>query len=99
MPRPPNRWWGISKLTPKIRFEKYDLHHKLAKKYDVDRSPTLLLGPDRYRVKWLGAPVGEEGRTFFEALLLMGYREKRAERPVAQDPEEDRLPPDTSGCS
>lgn len=64
---------AFRKLTPKIRLQKYDLHHKLAKKYNVDRAPTLLLCPDQYNVRLLGAPVGEEGRTFFEALLLMGF--------------------------
>jgi len=63
---------AFQKLTPKVQFHKHDLSHKLAKKYNVDRSPTLLLSPDRYRVRWLGAPVGEEGRTFLEAILLMG---------------------------
>ncbi|MEW6669935.1 MAG: FAD-dependent oxidoreductase [Thermodesulfobacteriota bacterium] len=63
---------AFQKLTPRVQFHKYDLQHKLARQYNVDRSPTLLLSPERYRVRWLGAPVGEEARTFFEAILLMG---------------------------
>lgn len=59
-------------LSSKIKFRKFDLDHELAGKYNVDRSPTILFCPERYNVRWLGAPVGEEGRTLVEALLLMG---------------------------
>jgi thioredoxin reductase (NADPH) len=62
----------FQKLSSKIKFSKYDLDHAMAKKHDLDRSPTILLCPDRYHIRWLGAPLGEEGRTFVEALLLMG---------------------------
>jgi thioredoxin reductase (NADPH) len=63
---------AFQELAPKIKFKKFDLGHRLATKYGIDRSPTLLLFPERYPVRWLGAPIGEEGRTFFEALFLMG---------------------------
>jgi thioredoxin reductase (NADPH) len=62
----------FERLSSKIKLTVYDLDHKLASKYDVSRAPTLVLCPDRYKVRWLGAPLGEEGRTFLEALLLMG---------------------------
>lgn len=62
----------FQKLSPKVKFKKYDLGDAMARKYEIDRSPTLLLGPDRYNIRWLGAPLGEEGRTFVEALILMG---------------------------
>jgi len=32
----------------------------------VTFSPTLLLAPDRYDIRYLGAPVGEESRTLIE---------------------------------
>ncbi len=59
-------------ITPKIEFKEYDLNHDLAKKWDVYRSPTILFDPEHYPIRWLGAPMGEEGRTFVEALLLIG---------------------------
>jgi thioredoxin reductase (NADPH) len=62
----------FQKLSPKIKLTPYGLEDKLAAKFEVTRAPTLVLGPDRYNVRWLGAPLGEEGRTFLEALLLMG---------------------------
>jgi len=66
---------AIREVSPKVTLREFDLSHKLARQWDVDRSPTLLLDPDRYRIRWLGAPLGEETRTFVEALLMIG-REK-----------------------
>lgn len=64
----------IRELTQKITLREYDLSHKAAQKWKVESSPTLLFDPERYRIRWLGAPIGEEGRTFVEALIMMGYR-------------------------
>lgn len=63
---------AFRELTPKITMREYDLDHELAKKWNVDRSPTLLIAPERYNIRWLGAPMGEEGRTFLETMLLVG---------------------------
>jgi thioredoxin reductase (NADPH) len=63
---------AFREITPKIELREYDLNHDLAKKWDVYRSPTILFDPERYSIRWLGAPMGEEGRTFLEALLLIG---------------------------
>jgi thioredoxin reductase (NADPH) len=51
----------------------YDLSHEIARKWNAQYSPTLLFDPEHYHVRWLGAPIGEEGRTFVEALIMMGY--------------------------
>ena len=63
---------AFREITPKIELREYDLNHDLAKKWDVYRSPTILFDPELYSIRWLGAPMGEEGRTFLEALLLIG---------------------------
>jgi thioredoxin reductase (NADPH) len=59
-------------LTSRITFREYDLEHDLARKWNADTSPTLMIAPERYSIRWLGAPMGEEGRTFLETLLLVG---------------------------
>jgi len=64
----------IQAITPKITMEEYDLDHELAKKWGVIRSPTLLFDPDRYRIRWMGAPLGEEGRTFVQLISMLGFR-------------------------
>jgi len=66
---------AFEKLSPKIKVQKYALGHTLAKKYQVERSPTLLFAPEHYSIRFLGAPVGEEGRTFLETILLLGIED------------------------
>jgi len=63
---------AFRELSPKIIFREYDLAHELAQKWHISGSPTLLIAPEKYSIRWLGAPLGEEGRTFLETLLLVG---------------------------
>ena len=63
---------GIRQLTDKVDLLEFDLSHKMARKWNADRSPTLLFDPERYHIRWLGAPAGEEVRTFVQALIMMG---------------------------
>ena len=65
---------AVREVSPKVTLREYDLSHTMARKLNVTRGPTLLFDPDRYRIRWLGAPMGEEARTFVEALLMMGHR-------------------------
>ncbi|MBI4773341.1 MAG: thioredoxin-disulfide reductase [Deltaproteobacteria bacterium] len=66
---------AFSQLSDKIESKEYGLDHKLAEKWEVLYTPTILFDPDRYSIRWLGAPAGEEGRTFLEALFLLGNRD------------------------
>ena len=63
---------AFRELTPKITIKEFSLDHDLAAKWGVDSSPTLLIDPDNYNIRWLGAPMGEEGRSFLEAMILIG---------------------------
>lgn len=63
---------AFRELTSKITFREYDLDHELARKWNVDRSPTLVIAPERVNIRWIGAPLGEEGRTFLETLIFVG---------------------------
>jgi thioredoxin reductase (NADPH) len=65
---------AVREVTPKVTLREYDLKHSMAKKMGVNRAPTLALDPDRYKIRWLGAPIGEEAKTFVEAVLMMGNR-------------------------
>ena len=66
---------AFRELTDKITFREFPLDHELAKKWKVTVSPTLLIAPETYDIRWLGAPVGEEGRTFLETLILVGSKQ------------------------
>jgi thioredoxin reductase (NADPH) len=59
-------------MTDKIVLREFALTHEKAQQMGIDHSPTLVFDPDRYNVRWLGAPLGEEGRIFLEVLLRIG---------------------------
>ena len=65
---------SFRQLTDKIELKEFDLGHELARKWNVTSSPTLLFDPERYSIRYLGVPYGEEARTFLGALILIGHR-------------------------
>jgi thioredoxin reductase (NADPH) len=65
---------AFSLLGGKIELQELSLDHDLAKKWGVEASPTILFAPEHYSVRFLGAPMGEEGRTLLEAIVLIGLR-------------------------
>ena len=64
----------FSELSGKVTLEEHGLEHTLAKKWNVQRSPTILLDPENYQIRWLGAPAGQESQAFLQAILLIGSR-------------------------
>jgi thioredoxin reductase (NADPH) len=60
----------LSEITAKIspKFEK--IGGELSKKYGVSRPPTLLIQPDKYNIRLVGAPSGEELRTLMISILM-----------------------------
>ena len=62
-------------FTDKIVFREYALDHEMARKWKVDTAPCLLIDPDHYPIRWIGAPMGEELRTFLEILLMVAGQE------------------------
>jgi thioredoxin reductase (NADPH) len=62
-------------LTDKLILREYDLSHESAVRLGITHSPTLIFDPDNYDIRWMGAPLGEEGRIFLEALLLIGSQQ------------------------
>jgi len=63
---------AFRELTSKITFREHHLDHELARKWEVDHSPSLLIAPERMNIRWIGAPLGEEGRIFMETLIFVG---------------------------
>jgi thioredoxin reductase (NADPH) len=51
---------AISELTDKIKVRFLTLDSNEAKQKGITRSPTILVSPDRFRISYVGAPVGEE---------------------------------------
>jgi len=66
---------AVREITDKVTLREYTLGHELAKEWGITRSPTLVLAPETYKIRWLGAPLGHEVQTFMEALSIIGYQE------------------------
>jgi thioredoxin reductase (NADPH) len=65
----------ITELEPRVKAEFHPLGGQLAGRYSVERSPTLLLEPDRYAIRFTGAPLGEEGQSFVMSILMVSSGE------------------------
>lgn len=76
----------LSALSARIRpvFEKPG--GELAVKYQVTRTPTLLIQPDKYSIRYTGAPAGEEAQTFFMAIIMASIGQS-----VLTEPSKKRL--------
>lgn len=61
----------LSEIAPKITAQFHALDSDEAKTHGVDFSPTLLLAPGRYQIRYLGAPLGEEARTLIETIMRL----------------------------
>jgi thioredoxin reductase (NADPH) len=65
---------AFSKISNKIVLSEFDLKGSEAKRHNVHSSPTLIFEPDRYSIRYLGVPFGEEGRTLVGMILLLGFQ-------------------------
>ncbi len=64
---------GVASLDERVKAYFHDIGDErdvASRRYGVERSPTLLIGPERYRIRYTGAPIGEEGRSFIAAILM-----------------------------
>lgn len=61
-------------LSKKIDVREFGLDSPEAEKWNVASSPTLVFSPERYSIRYLGVPYGEEGRTLVGLILLLGFQ-------------------------
>jgi len=61
---------ALSVLSDKLKVSFHKLGDELAIKRNVQRSPSVLIAPDKYRMRYTGAPLGEEGRSLLVAILM-----------------------------
>lgn len=61
----------LSGISNKIKAEFFSIGDRRSKEMDVTRSPTILIDPDHYTIRYTGAPAGEEGRSFIETLRMV----------------------------
>lgn len=60
----------MPELSGKIKVNYYNIGDEISQKKDIQRSPTILIAPDKYNIRYTGAPVGEEGRSFVMAIIM-----------------------------
>jgi len=60
----------LGELSPKIKPFFYTIGDQKSRERNVLRSPTLLIAPDKYKIRFTGAPVGEEGRSLIMMILM-----------------------------
>jgi thioredoxin reductase (NADPH) len=68
---------SFAQLGRKVELQELSLDNELAEKWEVKLSPTILFDPEHYSIRFLGAPMGEEGRTFLETVVLIGLRKSQ----------------------
>ena len=65
---------AVRELTDKVTVEEFNLDGPEAKRDGVEHHPTLIFCDGDFRIRWLGAPVGEEMSSLVETLVILGYR-------------------------
>lgn len=61
---------ALGELTDKLKIAFYTVGDEQSQKRNVTRSPSVLIAPDKYRMRYTGAPLGEEGRSLLVAIMM-----------------------------
>jgi thioredoxin reductase (NADPH) len=61
----------LSRISDKIKVNINMIGDEKSKKYKVESSPTIVINPDQYNIRYMGAPAGEEGRSFMKAIQMV----------------------------
>ncbi|HEX9020703.1 MAG TPA: FAD-dependent oxidoreductase, partial [Nitrospirota bacterium] len=75
---------ALSELSGKIKASYHTIGDAQSQKRNVTRSPSVLISPDRYRIRYTGAPVGEEGRSFLITLMMASTGKTLLSEPAAK---------------
>jgi thioredoxin reductase (NADPH) len=65
---------SLASLSPKIKASFHTVGDPQSIKRGVTRSPSVLIAPDTFRIRFTGAPVGEEGRALLVSILMASTR-------------------------
>ncbi|MFA5073738.1 MAG: FAD-dependent oxidoreductase [Nitrospirota bacterium] len=61
---------ALGKLSDKLKITFHVVGDEKSIASNVARSPTVLIAPDKYRLRYTGAPLGEETRSFLAGILF-----------------------------
>lgn len=60
----------LARISDKIEIKGHEIPSARADELGITASPTLCISPDKYHIRFLGAPLGEEGKAFITAIML-----------------------------
>lgn len=61
----------LARLSDKITMRLFEIPSERADELGVTASPTLCVNPDDCHIRFLGAPLGEEGKSLITAIMLL----------------------------
>ena len=61
---------ALAPLSEKLKVTFHTIGDEQSVKRGVTRSPSILIAPDKYRIRFTGAPMGEEGQSFLTAIIM-----------------------------
>jgi hypothetical protein len=61
----------LVRLSDRITLSLHSEDAQANEKFGVKRFPTLLIAPEKYSIRFTGAPAGEEGQAFLHALMMV----------------------------
>ncbi len=61
---------ALALLSDKLKASFHSIGDDQSVKRNVTRSPSILIAPDKYRLRYTGAPMGEEGRSFLTTIMM-----------------------------
>jgi thioredoxin reductase (NADPH) len=75
---------AIAALSGKLKVSFHAVGDEQSLKRNVTRSPSVLIAPDKYRIRYTGAPLGEEGRSFLIAIMMASTGKSLLTEPAAK---------------
>lgn len=84
----------LARLTDKIQVKGFEIPSARAGELGVTASPTMCINPDEYHIRFLGAPLGEEGKAFITAVVLVSlgmHGLSEVSLPILEELKEERL--------
>ena len=63
----------LAEISKKISPKFYKIGDERAKEMKVGRTPTILIAPEKYKIRYTGAPAGEEGRSFMQIIEQVSF--------------------------
>lgn len=57
-------------VDERLHAEFYDIGDEMADKHGIERSPTVMISPEKYNIRFTGTPLGEEGQSLVMSIIL-----------------------------